>query len=161
MPSSPSALIFPSIRDFSNELSTSDDQNTRASASVSVLLVNIQDSSSLRLIGWMSLLSKGLSGVFSSTTVSRHQFWHSAFFMVQLSQSSTTTGKTLALTIWTFVSRVMTLLFNIVSSFVISFLPRSDHLLISWLQSPSAAMLEPKMRTSASTSTSDLLIAMK
>ena len=152
MPSSPSALIFPSIRDFSNELSTSDDQNTRASASVSVLLVNIQDSSSLRLIGWMSLLSKGLSGVFSSTTVSRHQFWHSAFFMVQLSHPYMTTGKTLTLTIQTFVSRVKSLLFNTLSRFVIAFLPRSNHL-ISWLQSLSTVILEPKKKKSVTSST--------
>jgi len=65
----------------------------------------------------------------------------SAFFMVQLSPPYTTTGKTIAWTIWTFVGKV---LFNIPSRFVIAFLPRSKHLLISWLQSPSAVILEPK-----------------
>ena len=69
--------------------------------------------------------------------------WHSAFFMVQLSHPYTT-GKTIALTRWTFVSKVMSLLFNILSSLVIAFLPRSKCLLISWLQSPSAVILEPK-----------------
>ena len=59
--------------------------------------------------------------------------WHSAFFMVQLSYPYMTTGKTIALTIWTFVSKVMSLLFNMLSRFVIAFLPRSKHLLISWL----------------------------
>ena len=63
---------------------------------------------------------------------------HSAFFMVQVSHSYMTTGKTIALTRWTFVCKVMSLLFNMLSSLVITFLPKSKHLLISWLQSPSA-----------------------
>ena len=69
--------------------------------------------------------------------------WHSAFFIVQLSHPYMTTGKTIALTRWTFVSKVMSLLFNILSRMVIAFLPRSKCLLISWLQSPSAVILEP------------------
>ena len=68
----------------------------------------------------------------------------SAFVMVQLSHPYMTTGKTIALSIWTFVGKVMSVLFNMVSWFVIAFLPRSKHLLISWLQSPSAVILEPK-----------------
>ena len=67
----------------------------------------------------------------------------SAFFMVQLLHPYMTTGKTIALTRWTFVSKLMYLFFNMVSSFVIAFLPRSKHLLISWLQSPAALILEP------------------
>ena len=67
----------------------------------------------------------------------------SAFFMVQLSHPYMTTGKTIALTRWTFVGKVMSLLFNMLSRLVITFLPRSKHLLISWLQSPSAVILEP------------------
>ena len=67
-----------------------------------------------------------------------------AFFMVHLSHPYMTTGKTIALTIQTFVSKVMSLLFNTVSKFVIVFLPRSKRLLISWLQSPSAVILKPK-----------------
>ena len=67
----------------------------------------------------------------------------SAFFTVQLSHPYMTTGKTIALTRWTFVGKVMSLLFNMLSSLVITFLPRSKHLLISWLQSPSAVILEP------------------
>ena len=67
--------------------------------------------------------------------------------MVQLSQPHVTTGKTIASTIWTFVSRVMSLLFNTLSRFVIAFLPRSNHLLISWLQSPSTVILEPKKKS--------------
>ena len=70
--------------------------------------------------------------------------WCSTFFMVQLSHAYMTTGKTIALTICIFVSKVMSLLFNMLSKSVIVFLPRSKHLLISWLQSPSAVILEPK-----------------
>ena len=69
---------------------------------------------------------------------------HSALFIVQLSHPYLTTGKTIALTRWTFVGKVMSLLFNMLSRLVITFLPRSKHLLISWLQSPSAVILEPK-----------------
>ena len=69
---------------------------------------------------------------------------HSAFFIVQLSHPHTTTGTTIALTRWRFVDKVMSLLFNMLSRLVIAFLPRSKHLLISWLQSPSAVILEPK-----------------
>ena len=69
---------------------------------------------------------------------------HSAFFMVQLSHPYMTTGKTVDLTKGTFVGKVMSLLFNMLSRLVIAFLPRSRHLLISWLQSPSVVILEPK-----------------
>ena len=71
-------------------------------------------------------------------------FWHSAFFTVQFSHPYMTTGKTIALTRWTFVGKVMSLLFNMLSRLVIAFLPRSKRLLISWLQSTSAVILEPK-----------------
>ena len=70
--------------------------------------------------------------------------WHSAFFIVQLSHPYMTTGKTIALTRQTFVDKVMSLLFNMLSRLVITFLPRSKRLFISWLQSPSAVILEPK-----------------
>ena len=74
--------------------------------------------------------------------------WRSAFFMVQLSHPYMTTGKAIALTRWTFVDKVMSLLFNTLSRLVITFLPRSKHLLISWLQSPSAVILEtPKIQS--------------
>src|SRR5574340_937461 len=69
--------------------------------------------------------------------------WCSAFFTVQLSHPYLTTGKTIALTRWTFIGKVMSLLLNVRSRLVITFLPRSKHLLISWLQSPSAVILEP------------------
>ena len=68
--------------------------------------------------------------------------WHSTFFIVQISHPYMTTGKTIVLTRWTFVGKVMSLFFNMLSRLVIAFLPRSNHLLISWLQSPSAVILE-------------------
>ena len=67
---------------------------------------------------------------------------HSAFFMIQLSHPYMTTGKTVTLSVWAFVGRVMSLLYIMLSRFVIAFLPRRKHLLISWLQSPSAVILE-------------------
>ena len=79
--------------------------------------------------------------------------WHSAFFTVQLSHTYMTTGKTIALTRWTFVGKVMSLLFNMLSQLVIAFPSRSKNLLISWLQSPSAVILEPKKIKSVTVST--------
>ena len=78
--------------------------------------------------------------------------------MVQLLHLYMTPGKTIALTIWTFVSKVMSPLFNTLSRFVTAFLPRSKHLLISWLQSPSAVILEPKKRKSLTVSIVSLFI---
>ena len=77
----------------------------------------------------------------------------SVFFTVQLSHPYMTTGKTIALTRRTFVGKVMFLLFNMLSRLVITFLPRSEHLLISWLQSPSAVILEPQEIKSDTVST--------
>jgi len=79
--------------------------------------------------------------------------WHSVLFMVQLSHPYMTTGKTIALTRWTFVGKVMSMLFNMLSKLVIAFLPRSKCLLISWQQSPSAVILEPKKVKSVTVST--------
>ena len=95
--------------------------------------------------GWISLLSKALSRVFSNITVQKHQFFGTQLSLVQLSHPYMTTGKNIALTIWTFVGKVMSLLFNVLSRLVITFLPRSKRLLISWLPSPSAVILEPKI----------------
>ena len=78
---------------------------------------------------------------------------HSAFFIVQLAHPYMTTGKTIALTRWAFVGKVMSLLFNMLSRLVITFLPRSKRLLISWLQSPCAVILEPPKIKSATVST--------
>ena len=84
--------------------------------------------------------------------------WHSAFFIVQLSHPYMTTGKTVTLTRWTLIGKVMSLLFNMLSGFVIAFLPRSKHLLVSWLQSPSAMILEPPKIKSVTVSTVSLSI---
>ena len=91
--------------------------------------------------------SKGLLRVFSSSKASI--FRCSAFFIVQLSHPYMTTGKTIALTRWTFVGKVMSLLLNMQSRLVTTFLPRSKRLLISWLQSASAVILEPQNIKSA------------
>ena len=88
--------------------------------------------------------SKGLSRIFSNNTVQKYQFFGAQLSMVQLSHPYMTTGKAIALTRRTFVGQVMSLLFNMLSRLVIAFLLRSKHLLISWLQSPSAVILEPK-----------------
>ena len=95
---------------------------------------------------WLDLLAtKGLPRVFSNTTIQKASIlWQSAFFIVQLSHPYMTTGKTIALTGWNFVGKVMSLLFNMLSRLVIAFLPRSKCLLISWLQSPSTVILEPQ-----------------
>ena len=87
--------------------------------------------------------------------------WLSAFFMIQLSHLYMTTWKTVALTRWTFVSKLISLLFNTLSQFAIVFLPRSKRLLISWLQSPSAVILDPQKIKSVTVSTVSHLIAMK
>ena len=126
-----------------SQLFTSGGQSIGVSASASVLPMNTQDWFPLGLTGWISLQSKGLSRVLQHYSSKASILWHSAFFIVQLSHPYLTTGKTIALTRWTFVGKVMSLLFNMLSRLVITFLPRRKHLLISWLQSPSAVILEP------------------
>ena len=94
---------------------------------------------------WLDLLAvqRTLTGLLQPHSWKASILWCSAFFTVQLSSPHMTTGKALALTRWTFVDKVMSLLFNMLSRLVIAFLPRSKCLLISWLQSPSAVILEP------------------
>ena len=106
------------------------------------------------LYHWLlwSLQSKGLSRIFSSTTIWKHQFFGAQPFLWSNSHPYMTAGKTIALTIQTFVSKIMFLLFNTLSRFVIAFLSRSKCLLISWLQSPSTVILEPKKIKSATVS---------
>ena len=87
----------------------------------------------LGLTGWVSLQSSGLSSLLQHHSSKASILWCSAFFTVQFSHPYMTAGKTIALTRWTFVDKVMSLLFNMLSRFVIAFLPRSKHLLISWL----------------------------
>ena len=94
-------------------------------ASASVLPMNIQDWFPLGLTGWISLQSKGLKSLLQHHSSEASVLWHSAVFMVQLSHPYTTTGKTIALTRRTFVGKVMSLLFNMLSRLVITFLPRS------------------------------------
>ena len=95
---------------------------------------------------WFDFLAvqRTLKGLLQHHSSKASVLWHSAFFMVQLSHPYMTTGKTIALTRQTFVCKVLSLLFSSLSRFVIVFLPRSKRLLISWLQSPSAVILEPK-----------------
>ena len=115
-------------------------QSIGVSASASVLPMNIQDWFPLGLTDLISLQSKGLFQCHSSkASILRH----SAFFIVQLSHPYVTTGKITALTIWAFISKATFLFFNMLSRFVIAFIPRSKCLLISWLQLPSAVILEP------------------
>ena len=114
-------------------------QSIGVSALASVLPKNTQDWSPLEWTGWISFQFKSQHHS-SKASILRC----SAFFTVQLSKPYMTTGKTTALTRWTFVGKVMSLLFNMLSRLVITFLPRSKCLLISWLQSPYAVILEPK-----------------
>ena len=136
-------FIFPSIRVFSNEAALhTGDQSIGVSASASVFPMNIQD--------WFPLGLTGLSFLKSKKSLLQHHsskasiLQCSAFFTVQLSHPYMTTEKTLALTRWTFVGKAMSLLFNMLFRFLIAFLLRNKHLLISRLQSPSAMILEPK-----------------
>ena len=96
-------------------------------------------------IDWLDFLAVQvtLKGLLQHHSSKASTLWCSAFLMVQLSHSYKTTRKTITLTRWTFVSKVMSLLYNTLSRLVIAFLPRSKRLLISWLQSPSAVILEP------------------
>ena len=145
-------LVFPSIRSFlMSQLFASGSQSIGASASV--LPVNIQDWFPFGLTGLISLQFKGLSRVFSNTTVQKHQFFGAQSSSWSNSHIHTqTTGKTIDLTRWTFVSKVMSLFFNMLCRFVIAFPPKSMYLLISWLQSPFAVILEPKKRKSVTLS---------
>jgi len=117
-------------------------QSIGVSASASVLPMNIQDQFPLGWTGWISLQSKGLSRVFSSPQFKSINSL-ALSFLYSPSHPYMTTGKTIALTRQTFVGKVMSLLFNMLSRLVITFLPRSKCLLISWLQSLSAVILEP------------------
>ena len=138
--------IFPSIRAFSSEsalhnrwpkywsFSFSISPSTEYSGLISCRM------DLLDLLAVQGTLQSLLQHHSSKTSILRH----SAFFLVQLSHPYMMTGKTTALTRWTFVIKVMSLLFNMLSRLVITFLPKSKHLLISWLQSPSAVILEPQ-----------------
>ena len=106
-------------------------------------------------IQWLDLLAvQGtLKSLLQHHSSKASILWCSAFFVVQLSHPYITTRKTIALTRWTFVGKVMSLLFNMLPMLVIAFLPRGECLLISWLQSPSAEILEPRKKKSDTVST--------
>ena len=137
-----------------SHLFTSGGQSIRVSASTSVFPRKTQDWSSLGWTGWISLQSKRLSSLLQHHSSKASVLQCSAFFIVQLLHPYMTTGKTIVLTRRTFIGKVMYLLFNMLSRLVITFLPRSKHLLISWLQSPSAVILEPPKIKSATLSPS-------
>ena len=135
--------IFPSIRVFSNESVLCIRWPKYWSFSFSISPSNEYSGQISLRMDWLELLAiKGtLQSLLQHHSSKASIFQPSAFFAVQLSHPYMTTGKTTALTRWTFVGKVMSLLFNMLSSLVITFLPRSKHLLISWLQSPSAVIL--------------------
>ena len=145
-PSSPSppALIPPSIRVFSNESTLRMRWPKYWSFSFSISPSKEHPGLSSFRMDWLDLLA--VHGTLKSLLQHHNSkasiLRHPAFFIVQLSHPYTTTGKTIALTRWTFVGKVRSLLFHMLSR-VITFLPRSKRLLISWLQSPSAMILEP------------------
>ena len=126
-----------------SQLFTRGGQSTIVSASASVLPMNTQDWSPLGWTAWKSLQSKGLSSLLQHHSSKASILLCSAFFTVQLSHPYMTTNKTIALTRRAFVGKVMSLLFNMLSRLVITFLPKSKRLLIWWLQSPYAVILEP------------------
>ena len=137
--------IFPSIRVFSNESVLHIRWPQYWGFSFSINPSNKYSGLISFRIDWFGLLAvQGtLKSLLQHCSSKAAILQCSAFFIVQLSHPCVTTGKTIALTRWTFVSKVMSLLFNMLSRLVIAFLPRSKHLLISWLQSPSAEILEP------------------
>ena len=141
-----------------SQLFASGCQSIGASASSSVFPMNIQDWFPLGWTDLISLQSKGLSRVFSSTTTPKHRFSALSCLYGSTLTSVHDYQKTIALTIWTFISKVMSLLFNTLSSFAIAFLTRSKHFLISWLQSLSTVILEPKEIKSVTASTFSLSI---
>jgi len=138
--------IFPSIRVFSNELAFCIRWPKYWSFSFSISPSSEYSGLIPFRIDWPDLLEvqRTLKSLLQHHSSKASILHCSAFFMVRLSHPYMTTGKTIALTIQTFVGKVMPLLFNTLSRFVIAFLPRSKHLLISWLQLPSAVTLEPK-----------------
>ena len=153
----------PSIRDFSNVLSVRIRwpkywcfSNSISPSSEYSGLISLK-------IYWFNLLA--VQGTFRSLLQYHSSkasiLWHSAFFMIRLSQPYVTTGKTIALTTWTFVSRVMSLLFNTVPRFVIAFLPRSSRLLISWLQFRLQWFWSPRRGAPVTTSIFPLLFNMQ
>ena len=138
-------LIFPSIRVFFNESGLHIRWPKYWSFSFSISPSNAYSGLISFRMDWLDLLAvQGtLNSLLQHHSSKASILLHSAFFLVQFSHLYMTTGKTIALTRWTFVGKVMSLLFNMLSRLVITFLPRSKCLLISWLKSPPAVILEP------------------
>ena len=150
--------IFPSIRVFSNESSLHIRWPKYLSFSFSISPPNENSGP----ISFFSLAVQGnLKGLLQHHSSKTLILWCSAFFIVQLSHPYMTTGKTIALIRWTFVGKVLSLCFNTLSWSVITFLPKSKHLLIPWLLSPSAVILEPKKIKFVTVSPVSPSIAMK
>ena len=144
--------IFPSIRVFSSELTLLIRWPKDWSFSFSISSSNKYSLLISFRTDWLDLLAvqRTLKNLLQHHSSKASVFQYSVFFIVQLSHPYMTIGKTRTLTRQTFVGKVISLLFNVLSRFVIAFLPRSKHLLISWLQSPSAVILEPKKIKSVS-----------
>ena len=141
--------IFPSIRVFSNESALHIRWPNYWSFSFNISPSNEHSGLISFWMDWLDLpeVQGTLKSLLQHHSSKASNLRCSAFFIVQLSHPYMTTGKTIALTRWTFVGKVISLLFNMLSRLVITFLPRSKHLLISWLQSPSAVILEaPKIK---------------
>ena len=143
--------IFPSIRVFSNESALRIRWPKYWSFSFNISPSNEHPGLISFRMDWLDLLAvQGtLKSLLQHHSSKASILWCSAFFIIQLSHPYMTTGKTIALIRQTFVGKVMSLLFNMLSRLVITFLPRSKRLLISWLQSPSAVILEPRKIKSA------------
>ena len=148
--------IFPNIRAFSNE-STLCIRWPKYWSFIFSISPSSEYSGLISFrMDWLDLLAvQGtLKSLLQHHNAKASLLQHSAFFMVQLSHPYMTTGKTIVLTIWTFVGKVISLLFNMLSRFVIAFIPMSKHPLISWLQSLSAVIWEPKKIKSVTASLS-------
>ena len=147
--------IFPSIRVFSNESALHIRWPKYWSFSFNISPANEHPGLISFKMDWLDLLAvqETLKSLLQHHSSKASILWHLAFFILQLSHPCMTTGKTIALTRWTFVGKVMFLLFNMLSMLVITFLPRSMCLLISWLQSASAVILEPRKIKSATVCT--------
>ena len=146
---------FPASRSFSNESTLCIRWPKYWSFSFNISPANEYSGLISFRMDWLDLLAvQGtLKSLLQPHSSKASVLWCSAFFILQLSHPYMTTGKTMSLTRWTFVGKVMSLIFNMLSRLVITFLPSSKHLLISWLQSPSAVILEPKKIKSVTVST--------
>ena len=137
--------IFPSIRVFSNESALHIRWPKSWSFNFSISPSNEQPGLVSFRMDWLDLLAvqEILKSLLQPHSSKASILWHSTFLIVQLSHPYMTPEKTITLTRWTFVGKIMSLLFNMLSRLVVTFLPRSKHLLISWLQSPSTVILDP------------------